>query len=326
MSDARLLKMYATCESGLEEALASELTELGGLEIETGLRGVAFGGTHEVMWRANVCSRVANRILVQLAQFRVRGQDDLYEGTSRVDWTRVLSADQTLAVDTTGGTASADRGRIIARELANQVVKDAICDQLRRKTGSRPSVDRQDADVPLNLMLRGERATLSLDASGARLHRRGYRTEAGPAPLKETVAAGILRLAGWTGETSLLDPVCGAGTIAIEAALLARAIPPGLERLEPGGLGFAFQRWVTHEAEAFEVLMGPIRDAILPSASAAIVASDIEPGVLGKARRNAERAGVAEDIDFRQGDAALAEPVAETGILIGNPPYGERIG
>ncbi len=314
-----LLDMYATCESGLEDVLAGELSVQGATEVETGLRGVSFRGDREVMWRANVWSRTANRVLLRLASFRVRGRDDLYGAVAALPWSRWLDPIATIAVDTTGGGGR----RVIARQLANQVVKDAICDRLRQETGRRPSVDRFDPDVPFNLLLHGHEATLSLDTSGRRLHRRGYRTEAGTAPLKETLAAGMLLLAGYDGTQPLIDPLCGSGTIAIEAALIARGIAPGLLRL--GTDGFAFQRWREYDSTAFEAFAADQRSCALEAAPAPIHGRDIDRRLVAVAARNARRASVGDDIDFDRRDVASATAPGKRALLVSNPPYGERL-
>ena len=314
-------RLHATCDVGLEPVLEGELTSFGGRSITVVPRGVTFDGDHETLWRANLQSRVANRVLLELARFRVRDRDQLYAAASRIDWSRWMTPDQTLAVDSrVGGTAS------LAVQLANQVVKDAVCDRFRRESGRRPSVDRHAPDVPIYLRLIGDEATLGLDSSGARLHKRGYRTEAGTAPLRETLAAGVLALTGWDGQTPLQDPMCGSGTLPIEAALIARNIAPGLLRLRRGGVGFAFQRWLGHEPRSLLRITDRLRSRARKRTRAPIVGSDTHPGVLVAARRNAGRAGVADDVSLTRLNLADAEPPGEGGTLVCNPPYGARLG
>lgn len=315
------LRMHATCEAGLEEILAAELDALGAAETEVGRRGISFSGSRELMWRANLESRTANRILVRIARFGIRDRDDLYGQVALLPWSDWMDVDQTLAVD----SIISDR-KLIARQLANQVVKDAICDRFRRETGRRPSVDRGSPDIPINIHVHGQRCTVSLDSSGARLHRRGYRTGAGVAPLKETLAAGILAMAGYTGERPLVDPMCGSGTFLIEAALIARRMSPGVLRLGRRGEGFAFQRWLGHDPRAFHRVVDDLRERSLPHSPAELSGSDTDGGVLGAARKNAARAGVANDIQLDRGSVADASPLYPGGVLVTNPPWGERMG
>ena len=212
-------------------------------------------------------------------------------------------------------------------QLVNQVTKDAICDRFREETGRRPSVDRQNAHVPIAVHVTQDGfATVSLDSSGQRLHKRGYRTKTGVAPLKETLAAGILKLAGWDGTTPLVDPMCGSGTFLIEGALIACRYPPGLLRLKRGGSGFAFQRWLSHDGHAFHKVVDRLRNQTFTKPQVPITGSDIDGGMLRVARRNAANAGVADCITLDRRDMSQAAPVGEGGALVTNPPYGERMG
>ncbi len=316
------MSLFAPCESGLEEVLCDELNALGAVDARIGRRGVSFRGTRELMWRANIQSRVANRVLVEIARCRARSRDELYDAAARIPLSDWMGPDQTLAVDARVARDS------VPVQLVNQVVKDAICDRFRRESGRRPSVDRTAPDIPIAVHItRDGSATISLDSSGARLHRRGYRKQGGAAPLRETLAAGILLLTGWDGTTPLVDPMCGSGTFVIEAALLACRYPPGLLRLRRGGEGFAFQRWLTHDGDAFHKVVDRLRDRTFKAPQVPILGSDIDGGILKHARRNAARAHVADAIAFERGDVAQAS-VADggAGVLLTNPPYGERIG
>ena len=315
------LHMFATCDTGLEPLLILELQALGASDAQEGYRGVSFHGSRELMWRANLCSRVANRILIRTARFRVQDRPHLYDSITSMPWEDILTVEQTLAID----SAVHEHPTLHSYQLVNQVVKDGICDRFRRLTGRRPTVQRTDPDIPVHIRIEGERATLFLDSSGARLHRRGYRTEAGQAPLRETLAAAMLMWSGYDGTGPILDPFCGSGTILIEAALMARHIAPGLLRLR-NGLGFAFQRWVEHPIGAFERLEGGLREEVLDSAPEPILGADIDPGVLARARRNSERAQVRDCIKFARRDARETRPGAQAGHLVTNPPYGERLG
>lgn len=313
--------MHATCDAGLEAVLAAELEALGAADVTPVPRGASFRGDRNILWRANLCCRVANRILLPIAEFPARDRDALYAGARRVDWLAFFGPRHTIAVD-----ARSHRSHLQHTGFIAQVVKDAICDAIRSRTGRRPTVDRRRPDIPVNVRLVEDHCTLSLDSSGARLHRRGYRREAGEAPVRETLAAAILALAGWDGEEPLIDPMCGAGTFPIEAALKARRIAPGLLRLGPDGEGFAFQCWRGHDREAFRRLASIVRAAARPVAPAPIVGSDVDEEVLEIARRNAERAGVITDVRFERRAVADAAPVGPRGTVVVNPPYGERLG
>ena len=312
-----LMKLFAPCEAGLEGVLADELASFGARNIVQTRRGVSFDGGRNVLVACNLQSRLANRILVQLQTFRVRDRDDLYSAASRIPWGQWISPDHTIAVDSRGGLPN------LPSNLMNQVVKDAICDRARREEGRRPDVLRQNPDVPISAHLAGDMCTLSLDSSGARLHRRGYRTRGGPAPLKETLAAGLLALAGWNGERPFLDPMCGSGTLAIEAAMIARRIAPGLSRL--GGEGFALTRWRGHDAKGFAIQVDRIRGYGFPKAQVPIIASDVDTGAVYTARANAEEAGVSETVEFEVCDVHDVQPLTESGVLVTNLPYGERL-
>ena len=313
--------LYATCDEGLEEVLLAEIEAAGGKDARVGRLGVSFRGDREAVWRVNLCSRIANRVLVQLASFRGRDRDALYNGISRLPWPDLMDVDQTLAVDSSvSGLSPGPDPRFV-----NQVAKDAICDRFRRETGRRPSVDRKAPDLQVNVRISGDELLVSLDSSGERLHRRGYRTRAGVAPLRENLAAGILALAGWDGSAALLDPMCGSGTFVIEAALIARRIPPGTLRLRPGGPGFGFQRWPDYVPAAFQGLVAELRADILPEAAVPIVGSDIDAGLVSVARQNVSRAGVEDDVRLARRPLIDARVPAERGMLVTNPPYGARL-
>ena len=318
-SEARPL--YATCDAGLEQVLADELRALGVTEIHPGHRGVGFVGDREMLWRANLCLRVANRVLLPVAQFHAPDREALYAGARAVDWSQWFDLRKTFAID-----ASSNRSQIDHTAFASLVVKDALCDRFREEEDRRPSVDKRHPDVPINVRLDRDTCVISLDSSGPRLHRRGYRTEAGLAPLKETLAAGILRLAGWTPDVPLLDPMCGAGTFLLEAAMMARGLPPGLARV--GGEGFAFTHWRAHRQAAFERLVEDLEDAAEDAAPAPIVGSDLDPDVLDVALRNAQRCGVESDVTLMRRTLGEATPpvAGRPGVLVINPPYGRRLG
>lgn len=308
--------LYATCDHGFEAALAEELAELGGHAIVPGHRGVAFAADREGLWRVTLGSRLANRILLPIAEFPASNRPAFHAGVQRIHWPRWFGVHRTFAVDASSHRSSQEHTGFIA-----QVAKDAICDRFRADTGRRPDVDRERPEVVVNIHLDEDHCTVSLDAAGTKLHRRGWRSATGEAPLKETLAAGMLRLIGWHPDVPLVDPMCGSGTFLIEAALMASHTAPGLLRL--GREGFAFERWADHDPTAFSRLLAELR-ARVRSASPTLVGWDVDLDVLAAARHNARRAGV--DVRFEVGGlASVQAPEGPCGVLITNPPYGQRL-
>ena len=316
--------LFLPCATGVEALLADELARLlPGMAVHTQRGGVALeGGPREVMV-LNLESRLAQRVLVEVAEGPYRHEDDLYALARGVDWRLWITPRQTLRVDTT-----AQRSPLRSLNFATLRVKDGVCDMLREATGERPSVDTRRPDLPLALHLGPERAILYVDTSGEALFKRGWRVDKGDAPLKETLAAALLAAAGWRGTPeaggALHDPCCGSGTIAIEAAQIACGIAPGLAR------HFAFERLIPFAGATAEwgALKAAARARIHASA-VPIVASDVSFRMVDFARRNALRAGVAEAIEFHGGDAlerpAPVLPPGMPGTLLLNPPYGARI-
>lgn len=316
--------MFAACPRGLEGALAAELAGLGASDCRTLAGGVLFGGERAVAYRANLWSRLASRVLRQVAQRRYRDDDDLYRLALGVEWERFFDARHSLRVD-----LSAVRSPLRSLNYATLRVKDGIVDRLRERTGARPSIDTRAPDARVFAHLEDRQATLYLDLSGEPLFKRGWRSgrdDKGRAPLKENLAAGLLALSGWTPGTPLYDPFCGSGTIVIEAAQLAFDIAPGLQR------PFALERLLDHD----EPLWASLRAEAIRRAQAAahrgtapprLAASDIDRHAIEQSLRNFERAGLpARAIDARVGDAAAARPPFDLpGFIVANPPYGERI-
>jgi putative N6-adenine-specific DNA methylase len=284
-----------------------------------GTRGaVTFEGSVEDGMRACLWSRTAMRILAPLAAFPAPDAAALYEGVRTVDWTEWLTVKTTLAVDATGTAPGLHHAGFVALK-----VKDGVVDVLRDRLGGRPDVDTRDPDVRIVVHLAQGQAELSLDLSGDPLHRRGYRTSIQDAPLKETLAASILRLGDAALDLPFLDPLCGSGTLAVEHALAARRIAPGLRR------AFGFQRWPRYRGEwqsAWDRMKEEARAAALPAAPAPIRASDRSEEALDAARRNARAAGVEADVAISLADARTATPFGDAGTICTNPPYGERIG
>jgi putative N6-adenine-specific DNA methylase len=309
---------FAICPRGLEPLLADELRALGAQQLAPEGGGVSFAGTLKTAYAANLHSRIASRVLWQLAAGEYRDERDLYEQALAIAWERHFDAQQTLRVDVSG-----TRSPLRSLEFATLKIKDAVVDRLRDETGARPSIDRARPDVRVFAYLDEQRLTLYLDLSGEPLVKRGWRAEKGEAPLKENLAAGVLMLAGWTPDVPLLDPFCGSGTIAIEAALMAARRAPGLARR------FGFERLAGFDAAAWRELKATAAASIDDTAPARIAGSDISTRVVEIARGNARLAGLQAWLDdgrlsFAAVDARQAQPTAAAGMIVTNPPYGEQ--
>jgi 23S rRNA (guanine2445-N2)-methyltransferase / 23S rRNA (guanine2069-N7)-methyltransferase len=316
--------LFVSTPKGLAGALRRELDDLGITAVRTAPSGVLVAGSLAEAYRICLWSRLANRVLMPLASFPAPTPDELYGGSEALAWEEHLGADGTLAVDCTAVHSAIGHSHYAALK-----VKDAICDRLRRLSGRRPSVELVDPDVRIHLHLRGARAELSLDLSGTSLHQRGYRCAGGEAPMKENLAAGVLLLAGWprvaAAGGSLIDPLCGSGTLLVEAALMAAGVAPGLGREY-----FGFLRWRGHDAALWsrlrEEAQGRRRSGLerLPS----ILGFDADGQAVAAARRNIERAGLASRIrvERRTLESAMPWQPGEQGLVVTNPPYGERLG
>jgi putative N6-adenine-specific DNA methylase len=308
-------EFFASCPRGLEALLAGELQQLGAGGCKPVAGGVAFEGGKEACYRANLESRLATRVLMRLARTPYRNEQDVYDAALALRWPDWFSEKHSIRVD-----VNAIRSPLKSLEFATLRIKDAVCDRFRSERGSRPDVDTRSPGVRIQGFLDKESLILYLDTSGEPLNRRGYRRDAGEAPLKENLAAGILRLAGWDGREPLLDPMCGSGTLAIEAAMIALAIPPG------GSRGFGFERLSNFDARLWK----DVRDAALARAAKprklAIFARDRYGEELKKARANLEAAGLADCVELKQADVLDTGAPAPAGVLVANPPYGERLG
>ncbi len=309
---------FAICPRGLEAVLAGELAAVGAAAVHAESGGVAFAGELRTAYAANLHSRIASRVLWQVAQAAYRDESSLYALAAEVPWERHFSPRQTLRVD-----LNASRSPLASLEFATLKVKDAIVDRMRAKAGARPSIDRARPDVRVFVYLDATTATLYLDLSGEPLFKRGWRADKGEAPLKENLAAGLLAVAGWTPALPLLDPFCGSGTIVIEAALIAARRAPGLQRR------FAFENLQSFDAAAWRALRERARAAIDDRTDALIAGLDISTRVIETARRNAALAGL--DAWLADGrlrlaatDARRVDPPAPTGWIVTNPPYGEQ--
>jgi putative N6-adenine-specific DNA methylase len=307
---------FATTTRGLEDVLAAELSSLGFAAVKADRGGVAFRGSRDDGSRACLWLRTANRVLRPLASFDCPSQEALYEGVHAIDWEAWLTPRMTLAVDAKLRDSAITHSRFAALKT-----KDAIVDRLRERCGSRPSVDARSPNLRINLHLARNRCTVSLDLAGSGLHRRGYRRDPTIAPLKETLAAGLVALSGWDCASPFVDPMCGSGSLPLEAALLASKTAPGL--LSPE---FGFQRWLDFEPAAWQRLLEQARQAQQELPRDLLFGSDRERKAVELARRNASGTRAGAQVRWSQADFARLEPPAAAGTLICNPPYGERIG
>ncbi len=311
------MKFFATTAKGTEGALRRELSALRLHRVRGERGGVSFEGPLEAGMRVCLHARTAMRVLLELGRFPAPDPEALYEGTRSIAWDEWLTPRTTMAVE-----ASVTSSAITHSGYAALKVKDAAVDVMREKVGSRPDVDAKDPDVRIVLHLARDEAGLSLDLAGDPLHRRGYRVAMTAAPLKETLAAAALLLGGADVALPLVDPMAGSGTIAIEHALRARRIAPGLSR------AFGFQRWPGYRGtvqSTWDRMKAEARAEILARAPAPIVARDLHPKAVEAARRNAAAAGVAADVHVEQGDARDLVADLERGTIASNPPYGERL-
>jgi putative N6-adenine-specific DNA methylase len=308
---------FATCAKGTEGALRRELAALKLPRVRGDRGGVSFEGELAHGMRACLHARTAMRILLELGRFPAPDEAALYDGVAALGWEEWLTPRTTLAVE-----ASVSSSAITHSGYAALKVKDAVVDRLRERLGARPDVDPKDPDFRIVLHLARGEATVSLDLAGEPLHRRGLRLATTVAPLKETLAAAILALGGVSAEQPFVDPMAGSGTLAIEHALAARRIAPGLAR------AFGFQRWPAYRGglqSEWDRMKEAARAEILPRAPAPIVARDLHPKALAALRANVERAGLAADVTIEEGDARDLVPAFPRGTLVTNPPYGERM-
>ena len=315
------LSCTAVLPPGLEEAGAAELGELGASQLKPLRRAVAFRADPATVYRLHLRARLPFRLLRQLAVFPCRSRDELYEGVQRAtDWEQWLPPELSFRVDATGSIPGLNHSHYSALQ-----VKNALVDWQRQRWGQRSSVDLEQPDVSLHLHLGGGLAQLSVDGCGESLHRRGYRPRQGLAPLKENLAAGLIRLSGWDGSVPLVDPLCGSGTLLIEAACQALGRQPNLERR------FALELWPDFNAALWaremEAAAAAERDRLVDGRPlAAVVGNEADSEVLEQARANADAAGVGPWLELRNGDCRQFEPPAGKGVVVCNPPYGERIG
>ncbi len=308
---------FATCGRGIEPVLADELRALGAADVEPGRGGVRFAGDKALLYQANLWLRTAVRVLQPILEADVASPDDLYDAVYSLDWSQYLTPEHTLAVD-----CNVRDSHITHSKYAALRTKDAICDQFVERVGRRPSVDVDEPMVGLNLHVHRDHAVLSLDSSGESLHKRGYRPIQTRAPLNEALAAALVLLTGWRGERPFADPLCGSGTLPIEAAWIALRRPPGLTRKR-----FGFQGWMDFDIELWTSLRDEARRGVRRALPAPVLASDIRGDAVSFAIDNARAAGIGHLLRVEKKDVRdFRPPAGPPGVLLCNPPYGERLG
>ena len=306
-------ELIAKTFMGLEPVLAKELTQLGANEVQIGRRMVSFMGDKEMMYRANFQLHTAIRILKPIKHFKALSADDVYREVQKIDWSEYIGLDKTFAVDSVVFSEEFRHSKFVAYK-----VKDAIVDQFREKTGKRPNISVANPDIRLNIHIAEDKCTLSLDSSGESLHRRGYRQESVEAPLNEVLAAGMILMTGWQGETDFIDPMCGSGTLLVEAALIAHNMAPGLFRKE-----YAFEKWPDFDSDLFDRIYND--DSSEREFTHHIYGYDVDIKAVNTARLNVRAAGLLNDITVEEADFKNFTQPKEKSIIVTNPPYGERI-
>ena len=316
--------MLAKTFNGLEEVLAQELIELGANDVQLERRAVSFRGDKALLYRANFCLRTALRILVPVAAVsrnpkeKIKPEDWLYEQVKRIDWSRYMHVDSTFAIDATVYSETFRNSRFVTYR-----VKDAIVDYWSEREGKRPNVNTEHPDLLINIHIANEQLTLSLDSSGESLHKRGYRVATTEAPINEVLAAGMLLIAGWHGQSDFYDPMCGSGTFPVEAALIARNIAPGVFRKE-----FAFEKWPDFDEELWSDIYND--DSAEREFEHKIYGSDASFYAIQQATKNVKSAGVQRDVELKQirmEELRLPSPITDnrSPLVMINPPYGERL-
>ena len=314
-SSSRSEAFFAPCPRGLEDLLGRELCSLGAAQVRASAGGVGFSGDWACCYRANLWSRLASRVLWRVAEFGYADEDDVYTAARGVHWFDLFGVQRTLRV-----YVAAQQSPLRSLQFATLRVKDAVCDRFRDAVGRRPDVDRANPDVRVHVFLEAERGALYLDTSGEPLFKRGWRARAVEAPLRENLAAGIAMLAGWRFDEPLLDPMCGGATLLVEAAAMARGRAPGMKR------SFGFEKLDGFDGLLWKQLR---EEAARPAAAApelALYGSDTDARALASARRNLAAAGVERWVRLERSDLLERAAPAAAGVLIANPPYGERIG
>lgn len=315
MSSNRSESFFAPCPRGLEALLAAELTALGADAVTPAAGGVGFAGSWETCYRANLGSRLASRVLWRVREFEYADEAGVYAAAREVDWPALFGVERSLRVNLT-----AIRSPLKSLDFTTLRVKDAVCDRFRDACGRRPDVDRTAPDVRIHCFLERTGGTLYLDTSGEPLFKRGWRAEAGEAPLRENLAAGILRLTGWQPQEPLLDPMCGSGTLLVEAAMMARGRSPGAKR------SFGFEKLALFDARLWQRVREKAAEPASHAPKLQLYGSDNDSHALAAARRNLAAAGAERWVRLEQADILTRAAPAPSGVLVANPPYGERIG
>lgn len=305
---------FAPCPRGLEAELARELDALGAEEVQPGAGGVTFRGALSLAWKVNLWSRLAIRVLQRVGEGTYAGEDDLYQAALRLPWPDWFDVARSIAVHT-----AAHASPLKSLNFATLRIKDGVCDRFRQELGARPDVDTREPQVPILLYLRENRYTLYLDLSGEPLNRRGYRVQPALAPLNENLAAGLLRLSGWTPGEPLLDPMMGGGTLLLEAAMMSLNIPPGLRR------HFAFEHLHSFERTEWIRLRKDAELEMRDKRPLPIYGREIDPAMVRAAGLNLKAAGLLECVDLDQADVLALDPPAGSGFIVTNPPYGVRL-
>lgn len=313
--DLSTLRLFATVPLGAEELTAAELAALGAQEIAPVRGGVSFSGDRRTLYRSLLRLRTASRVLLQLGQFPCNSPQELYDGMRQLPWTALLTSEMTLAVDCTLRDSAITHSHFAALKA-----KDAIVDMLRDKNGSRPNIDTKSPDLRVNLHLARNQATVSLDACGEPLDRRGWRLDHNEAPLRETLAAAIMMHTGWDGSIPLLDPMCGSGTLLLEGASLAMGRPGG------AGRDFGLMRWLDFDRRLWEKTLREELAGAVETLPSSVLGYDRDPKAIIACRENARRAGLATTVFFDRKTFQETEPSGPKGILVMNPPYGIRMG
>jgi putative N6-adenine-specific DNA methylase len=306
-------EMIAKTFRGLEEVLATELVNIGANNVQLQRRAVSFTGDMSLMYKANLYLRTASRILKPILTFDASNPDEVYEQVKKITWSDYLTVDGTFAVDSTVFSDEFRHTKFVAYR-----VKDAIADWFTEKFDKRPSVRLDKPQLMINIHIAENRCTLSLDSSGESLHKRGYRVAQTEAPLNEALAAGMILMTGWKGESDFIDPMCGSGTLLIEAALIALNIPPGIYRSS-----FAFEKWNDFDDELFDTLYND--DSYERPFNFKIYGSDNSPRAIKIAEQNVKSTGLSKYIQLDVTPVQKLEAPSEKCIMVTNPPYGERI-
>ena len=306
---------FATVARGLEEIAAQELEQLGAKEVSPDFAGVHFQGDKALLYRVNLWARTIFRLLVPIAEVKSYNAQQLYRSVQKLDWSAYLQPDMSIAVNCTGKNNKLNHTHFTALQI-----KNAIVDWQRDKYGKRSDVDVENPDLLINAHIHKNQCILSLDSSGSSLHRRGYRPAMGIAPLKETLAAALITMSDWTPDLPFIDPLCGSGTLAIEAALKALNIAPGLYRRQ-----FGFQTWLDFDRALWQQIHQEAEAIKLSELSAPIMGSDRDLDIIKQAKVNAQNCGLDTQVQFHQQELSQIEAPADKGIIICNPPYGQRI-